>query len=645
MPSKKKGSSRKRAQNKELSFDGGGAQVKAINTWDDVEKDSEDEFAEQREKMLLDSSKSRYMGGSGSEEEEEGEEVLALDVTDSEDEEEEGTSAEEDTMMQDVNKSEEEEEEEDNALAWGSSKGTYYNADAASEDEEDMANEEKEALRLQKLHVSSMAADDFMDGDEVFESRLGRKSRKDGEGTEIERLEYSETDRAELSKEEKVAWLHRQAPELIGLMEDFNDWMKEMDEGLWPILRKALSMRLAEEVKPALKLLKLKYQAVLSYLSHLSFYLSLASKASDPRSVRTHPCVRMLVKDRKTLARISSLESTPVMEGCMMMLEMNVEQGADAVAKTQDFLSQEMEENDEEKAEEEEEDSSAAALEELMTRSKAARRERKKDGVANEASRSSIIKLDAEEGTTEMQYEESLVLGAAVPGKRKRVKATDLGDFGELDALDEVDAEEKGRRKRALRFYAAQIDAKEAKRNKSGRFTGDTDLPYRDPANQVLAHAKRTAALEAKTQAQRREEGPGDLGLDLGMDFGEVDDDADAYYKAVKQAKEAKRQAKSDQAAAFAEEERQAVMEGAGEEDEVDEGSKRMASYKILKNRGLTPYRKKENRNPRVKHRSKFEKAKKKLKSVKRVADPSTQGAYEGELTGIKVGLSRAVRF
>lgn len=43
-------------------------------------------------------------------------------------------------------------------------------------------------------------------------------------------------------------------------------------------------------------------------------------------------------------------------------------------------------------------------------------------------------------------------------------------------------------------------------------------------------------------------------------------------------------------------------------EEEKEEG-KRGITYQIAKNKGLTPHRKKEQRNPRVKHRNKYRKA------------------------------------
>ena len=50
-------------------------------------------------------------------------------------------------------------------------------------------------------------------------------------------------------------------------------------------------------------------------------------------------------------------------------------------------------------------------------------------------------------------------------------------------------------------------------------------------------------------------------------------------------------------------------MEEDGDMGDEESNNKRAITYQISRNKGLTPKRKKEQRNPRVKHRKKFRKA------------------------------------
>ena len=77
-----------------------------------------------------------------------------------------------------------------------------------------------------------------------------------------------------------------------------------------------------------------------------------------------------------------------------------------------------------------------------------------------------------------------------------------------------------------------------------------------------------------------------------------------------------------------------------GIEQSVGDGEKRGASYEIIKNKGLTPHRKKANRNPRVKKRQMYAKAVVARKGqVREVVEHS--GNYGGETTGIKANISK----
>jgi U3 small nucleolar RNA-associated protein 3 len=76
----------------------------------------------------------------------------------------------------------------------------------------------------------------------------------------------------------------------------------------------------------------------------------------------------------------------------------------------------------------------------------------------------------------------------------------------------------------------------------------------------------------------------------------------------------------------------------------VNEG-RRVASSKILKSKGLKRYRNKEDKNPRVKHRRRYDKALKKRKGiVQEYAGAEAAVKYGGEATGIKPNLSRSVK-
>lgn len=94
------------------------------------------------------------------------------------------------------------------------------------------------------------------------------------------------------------------------------------------------------------------------------------------------------------------------------------------------------------------------------------------------------------------------------------------------------------------------------------------------------------------------------------------------------------------------------VKDGSGEselekdkdvEEESKEEGKRGITYQIAKNKGLTPHRKKEQRNPRVKHRNKFRKAKIRRKGQVREPRKETE-KYGGEISGIKIGVVKSIK-
>ncbi|OQV15174.1 putative Something about silencing protein 10 [Hypsibius exemplaris] len=78
--------------------------------------------------------------------------------------------------------------------------------------------------------------------------------------------------------------------------------------------------------------------------------------------------------------------------------------------------------------------------------------------------------------------------------------------------------------------------------------------------------------------------------------------------------------------------------------DEDEPRAKRKVTYQIEKNKGTTPYRKKEYRNPRVKHRMKYRKAQISRKGQVQLHRPEMK-KYAGEHTGIRAGVIRSIKF
>ncbi|KAL1116529.1 hypothetical protein AAG570_005001 [Ranatra chinensis] len=75
-----------------------------------------------------------------------------------------------------------------------------------------------------------------------------------------------------------------------------------------------------------------------------------------------------------------------------------------------------------------------------------------------------------------------------------------------------------------------------------------------------------------------------------------------------------------------------------------DDSEKRVINFTIAKNKGLTPKRKKEQRNPRVKHRNKYKKAKVRRKGQVREVRKELN-RYSGEVSGIKAYVSKSIKF
>ncbi|KAI9300607.1 Sas10 C-terminal domain-containing protein [Cunninghamella echinulata] len=574
--------------------------INAINTWDDIDHDSEDEFHDARGNILLENQDSDQDGQISDHE------IYGLDGIDEEDIDE--SSEEED----------EEQEDEVEETTWGQSKKAYYNADEGS-DLDEMREEEEEALKIQKQRLANMDEADFVD-DALAGWGLGADANKDTDKQLLESVTKDldditfdvsatvATHRKNLPLAEKLKILQNESPELMDLMNEFKDKTEALS------LLHGIILRINKNQKndhQAAKFIIFQYQLFLNYLTNVSFYFSL--KASGTPDIREHPCINALVELRATIEKTEKLE-TKIKPQLETFLE-NLDKPDTLIKDNNNTMKTKKISNKTKPANKKSSEIQQPTYNEYEDEDEfLGFDDDDEDNQGEEEDEETVPDIEQEFKSLKKQVK-----------KRKRALANDFGDF---DAMEEVDMEDKIMKKRSIRDYVAKIESKQAKQQ--AKYQGDSDLPYRDRKNQ---QQKKGVAQPQDTSADLDDKDWDEQDIHDSKEGGY--DDEDDYTAIVKE----KKSRKAMKQAAY-DAERAPLVDG---DYKVDDGEKRLASRQILKNRGLTPHRKKENRNGRVKKRRQYDQKLKKLSSVRHIAKP-LQGTYGGEFTGIKANVSRSVK-
>ncbi|XP_076863514.1 something about silencing protein 10 [Brachyhypopomus gauderio] len=161
---------------------------------------------------------------------------------------------------------------------------------------------------------------------------------------------------------------------------------------------------------------------------------------------------------------------------------------------------------------------------------------------------------------------------------------------------------------------------------------GAVDAKLGPQIRQLLSRDERERLASSKELLNSTEPGTGDDSE--GANESDDEEAALLFYKGIEERLKRKRKAKQD-----------GLVMGVVEEEykEEDGDAKRGITYQMAKNKGLTPKRKKIDRNPRVKHREKYRRAKINRKGqVLEVRREETR--YSGELSGIRAGVKRSIK-
>lgn len=552
-----------------------------------------DAFDQQQEKLLLEQSMRGDRRRHYDHMEMSDEEVMGFKPSDSEEEDDD----DDDEILD-----RDEEADGEAQEAWG--KGELYGADDI-EDEEDRKLEAEEALKLQKKQAKQMKESDFLgewaaddsDDDDEEDVDVATAGKGVRESIPVKPIES-------MSSKEQYDQLVRLNPELVLMNAELAKVTEEM-----ATLEKTEE---GEDEEP--EIVEIKKTALRTYIGVLNAYFALFmdSVKNGKANMKDHIIMEAILKARE-MWRMAQEIGLP-------------EEEVDEMASDEEMVSEGAELMDVSDAESDVSDD--------LDLSRFRRRPEE-----------DLEEVEVEE--EEVDSEDELALPTSFKAKKSKSKISAVPDYGE-HAINDVDQADKDRRKRDLRFYTAKID-KQARGREQEEIEGDADLPYQDRWYERQQQLKEKQAAHIKDSGEHDLFDSGDEGASAD-DYQEMpskknaggDDDDGNVDDFVAALKAKKQQRKADREAMH--EVYLDAKKGKIDVDKLDDNGKRAINYQILKNKGLTPHRKKENRNSRVKKRIKYDKAKKKLASTRAVYKQPT-GAYAGEKTGIKKNLARSTKF
>ncbi|PFH53937.1 hypothetical protein AMATHDRAFT_72960 [Amanita thiersii Skay4041] len=590
------------------------ASLEKWNTISDIPLDEEDQFHASRDKILLE-------GEDVEDDFEDDDEVFAFKEVDYNTEDEDGDWADNagkfdlvelgdsklaSNKQKSRNKATKQEayssEESGKEESWGRSKSAYYSSNAAqieSDDEEAQEMEEKEATRLQAKARDEMEEEDF-----------GLYDPHD--------LDMRDT----IDHQILLQNLEEYNSDIPQFLDDWEDAARQ----LMGIRAKLEKLHSTEPDAPIHGMIDMHYQTLLTYSATLSSYMYLrASKkyAERPERLKSHPILARLLSLQQTLSSLKNFGFTEFDSRELDVVEVgeDVEMNSGEAAMDE-IISTSVQEHQEPELQQSDSVSHLDATIECnnLEPSKRPPKKRRKtvDGIAEPCV--PVFDLIEPEFTPVMRTRNS----------RPYSNAPDI--FGDALTLQYADGADKKARRKSLHFHTAKIEGSSARRQGARHaLTGDVDLPYRQRKKEKGVISPKDAKQRVKVQGDADLDAEEWVKQDAGDGADENEMDLDGYYDLVKRTsgeRKAKKKAEHETA--------QAALRPKIEDFEAN--GPRSLTRAILTNKGLTPRRPKASRNPRVKKRKMFEKAKKKVASQKAIYKggiAETGGRYDGERTGI----------
>ena len=198
----------------------------------------------------------------------------------------------------------------------------------------------------------------------------------------------------------------------------------------------------------------------------------------------------------------------------------------------------------------------------------------------------------------------------------------DIADLVSGDALAGLDSRQLYSKHKTNQKFGADLTAQESQGLL--RRSGDANIPERESLTTRRARMDSARAKQTIAYAMADADEP-------------TGGEENEFYKATKRRIEEQKRKRQEGRAPD-------QLHPPLEDRTVHDGAREI-SQAIKKNRGLTPHRRKDLKNPRKKHRIKFADANVRRRGQVQSVKTGMAGAYSGEATGIKSRVSKSVKF
>eukprot|EP01016_Furgasonia_blochmanni_P037504 TRINITY_DN442_c0_g1_i11.p1 TRINITY_DN442_c0_g1~~TRINITY_DN442_c0_g1_i11.p1 ORF type:complete len:722 (-),score=141.10 TRINITY_DN442_c0_g1_i11:1158-3323(-) len=554
---------------------------------------------------------------------------------DLEDDQNEGQHDNEDLVDGDV----EEDDGDENVHAWGKAKRNYYANEKDDESDDDIQQEEEaEAMKLQKLQAEALNEENFFD-------TLIKPKKDDGQEDNLldfddDLLKPSKINLADLEKlhdEAKLQYIQSDSPELTSLLEDYQTSLVELKTKLEPLMKLVKSKKF--ETSEGISYLEVKFNLLLSYCINITFYLLLKNQG---RFIKDHPVIKRLIYLKTLMTKLKPIDKKLEYQISKLLRLASKEQEAeDGKRKTSDPLSfkpnpnameaelttENLEINEDGEVVESQKKKNiyvAPKISSVLDKDdrRAEKRQRLIEKKKREFINSEVYKDLNEEFTdrpTEIRNKTNLN-NIYDEEEEKRIRVEE-----DLFTRLPVTKKDKQRRKQKLAQAHREADELESFKNVQDF------LKEKGISREEKKEIERLKMRKTLAETLKRGSGPERNQKTLEQPS---DSDEDEFYQQVQNQKQAKTENRLKK-------KQEQLDEMFDDEEEGNEENLRTINYKILKNKGLIRKRKKEERNSRVKHKKKYEKALIKQKSKGNFVREK-QAGYGGEFTGIKAGVIKS---